>query len=294
MRAMPGVWVEVFAGAPWRGHGVMVLPEAEGLAASEMAALAASTGAPLTAFVVAPRRDDCHRRLRVFTPLRELPLSVTAAFAASAALPHGRAAITFEQNVVATEVLHGDGGFSMALARPVAGTQEMPDPAAVAAALGVEASALDGSLPVLAGNAGLHCLLVPMADVAALGRVRLQPGLWLGLIEKAKVLGALGWAREGDAVRARFLGPFAGVPEWPCEPLAAAALVRALVERGALPVLGPGASRRVRVRHDVVSGRDAAVELVYTGAADRDGAVTVHGSAVVRGEGRLWLGAAED
>lgn len=290
MRATTSVWVEAFAGAPWQGHGVLVLPEAEGLASAEMAAVAASTGAPLTVFVVAPRRDDCHRRLRVFTPLRELPLSVTAAFAAAAAMPHGRPAMNFEQNVVATEVLRDDAGFSMALARPVAGTQEMPDPGAVAAALGVEAAALDASLPVLAGNAGLHCLLVPMADAAALGRVRLQPGLWAGLIEKAKVLGALGWVREGDDLRARFVGPLAGVPEWPCEPLAAAALVRALVERGVLPSLGPGVSRVVRVRHDVVAGRDAGVELVYTGAADRDGAVTVRGTAVVRGEGRLWLG----
>ncbi len=290
MRATESVWVEVFAGAPWQGHGVMVFPEAEGMEAAEMAAVARGLGAPLTAFVVAPRRDDCHRRLRVFTPIRELALSVTAAFAAAAAAPWSRASLRFEQGVVATEVTQGEEGFSMALARPVAGTLSLPDPDAVARALGVGEGDLDPSLPVLAGNAGLHCLMVAVGGVEALGRVQLQPGLWAGVIEKAKVLGALAYVCDLDGLRARFVGPLAGVPEWPCEPLAAAALVRALVERGRLPVMGARETRRVTVRHDVIAGRDARFALVYTGAADRDDAVTVYGTATVRGEGRTWLG----
>jgi len=268
----------------------MVVPDADGLETAEMSAMARSLGAPLTVFVVTPRRDDCHRRLRVFTPQRELALSVTAAFAAAAAVPSPRASMRFEQGVVSTEVCREEEGFSMALARPVAGTLSLPDPGAVAVALGVAADDLDPALPVLAGNAGLHCLLVAMTGVEALGRVQLQPAAWLRVIEKAKVLGALAYVHDAEGIRARFVGPLAGVAEWPCEPLAAAALLRALVERGVWPTLAAGVTARMTVRHDVLAGRDARYALVYTGAADRDDAVTVYGTATVRGEGRLWFG----
>ena len=53
---------------------------------------------------------------------------------------------------------------------------------------------------------------MPVRDIAALSRVKMHPDAWLRAVEKAKLLGALVCASDGDVVHARFAG-VAGVTE---------------------------------------------------------------------------------
>lgn len=171
--------------------------------------LARRLGAPLTVLELGPRRDDCARRLRVFTPTRELPLSVEAAWCAARA--RGVDALVVEMGVTATAVRADGDGLTAALPTPVLGQQAVEDRLAVAAAMGVEEESLDGSRPVLAGSCGVNVLLVPVGARATLDRVRLHPEAWQRVMEKAKHVGALVVATEGDGREGRFVGGPSGL-----------------------------------------------------------------------------------
>jgi hypothetical protein len=171
-------------------------------------ALARRLGAPLTVLECDPRRDDCARRLRVFTPTRELPLSVEAAWCAAEAR---RGAVTVEIGVTATAVRPDGEAWVAALPTPVLGQRAVDDRALVAAALGLDGAELDGARPVLAGSCGVNVLVVPVAGRAALERARLHPDAWHRVMEKAKHVGALLVAAEGGGREARFVGSPSGL-----------------------------------------------------------------------------------
>lgn len=171
--------------------------------------LARKLGAPLTALALAPRREDCAVRLRVFTPTRELPLSVEAAWCALAA--RDDASLTVEMGVTATAVRAVDGAYEAALPTPVLGQRAVEDRRTVAEALGLSEERLDAALPVLAGSCGVNALVVPVRERAALDDARLHPGAWQRVMEKAKHVGALLVAAEGGGREVRFLGGPAGL-----------------------------------------------------------------------------------
>ena len=169
--------------------------------------LARRLGAPLTVLDVSPRREDCARRLRVFTPTRELPLSMEAAWCAGRV----RGALTVEMGVTATAVSAAGDAWSAALPTPVLGQRAVEDRALVAAALGLDAADLDDAWPVLAGSCGVNVLIVPVGARAALDRARLHPDAWQRVMEKAKHVGALVVATEGDGREGRFVGGPSGL-----------------------------------------------------------------------------------
>lgn len=281
--------VDAFAASAAEGCTVAVVPDADGLSTEAMQTLACRLGQPVTAFVLSPRRDDCHRRARVFTPLRELPLSITAAFAAALVTGGLRERFAIEQGVIALEVLRdAEDRMAIAMPRPVFGQIAMPDPDAVARALGLGPESLDPAMPVLAGNAGLLSLLVPVRHRDDLADAAVSPRAWRQVIEKAKVLAALLYTQPAEGrIDAHIVGPLAGPAAWPCEPSMGLSLVSALVAHGRLDEGAPEA--RVVLRHGCVRGRDVAVEVVYTGRADRDGAVRVEGPVKTVGTGTVTL-----
>lgn len=171
--------------------------------------LARRLGAPLTVLELAPRRDDCAVRLRVFTPMRELPLSVEAAWCAGRV--HELPSLVVEMGVTATEVRSEDGALTAALPTPVLGHRAVEDRVLVAAALGIEQECLDGGWPVLAGSCGVNALVVPVGSRATLDRVRLHPEAWQRVMEKAKHVGALVVATEDGGREARFVGSPSGL-----------------------------------------------------------------------------------
>lgn len=166
--------------------------------------LARATGATLTVLSLDPRREDCGQRLRVFTPARELPLSVEAAWCAAAA--RGEDSLVVEMGVTATAVRAAAGAFEAELPPPVLGQRAVEDRAAVAESLGIAEGRLDDTVPVLAGSCGVNVLVVAVRELVTLDVVSLHPQAWQRVMEKAKHVGALVVATEGGGREARFLG----------------------------------------------------------------------------------------
>ena len=78
-------------------------------------------------------------------------------------------------------------------------------------ALGLDPGDLDDGRPVLAGSCGVHVLVVPVSARGSLDRARLHPDAWQRVMEKAKHVGALVVATEGDGREARFVGAPSGL-----------------------------------------------------------------------------------
>jgi PhzF family phenazine biosynthesis protein len=74
-RTFPFQQVDVFSSKPLKGNPLAVVAEADALTAGEMAAVAQWTNLSETTFLLQPTHPDADYRVRIFTPLSELPFA---------------------------------------------------------------------------------------------------------------------------------------------------------------------------------------------------------------------------
>ncbi|QEY71300.1 PhzF family phenazine biosynthesis protein [Pseudomonas denitrificans (nom. rej.)] len=67
--------VDVFAEHPYEGNALAVVVDADELTTEQMQAFARWTQLSETTFLLQPRTPEAHYRVRIFTPLRELPFA---------------------------------------------------------------------------------------------------------------------------------------------------------------------------------------------------------------------------
>lgn len=67
--------VDVFTTTPYRGNPVAVVLDADGLSTDQMQRLAHWTNLSETTFVLPPTTDDADYRVRIFTPVAEMPFA---------------------------------------------------------------------------------------------------------------------------------------------------------------------------------------------------------------------------
>ncbi|AAV46686.1 diaminopimelate epimerase [Haloarcula marismortui ATCC 43049] len=159
--------VDAFAAEPTTGTPTGVVPEADGLTDDQMQAVASELGATETAFVLPA--EDADRRLRCFSPTKELAQAETAAVAAHAAL-YERGEIDDSEWTVATA--RGDVAVETKQNGMVwveqgrADITEVDIPYSdVADALGLNAATLKdvgADLPLVTAGVGESWLMVPV------------------------------------------------------------------------------------------------------------------------------------
>lgn len=283
---------DVFARRALEGNPLAVIPEAEGLSDAQMQALAREFNLSETSFVLSPSAAEA--RARFFTPARELPFaghpSIGTAFAlrrlgrVGAAfgleLPAGVVPMRVEAGPDGAELVWMDQGVPELVA-------EVEDRAAVARALGLDVEDLVDTLPLQVVSAGVPFLLVPLDSLEVLGRARLRAELLDGVLDESHraVLAFTLDAPESD-VRARMFGEAVGVREDPATGSAHGPLGWYL-HRHELFALEGGALGLVS-HQGVEMGRPSELHLRLRQAAGGV-AVEVGGSAVLVGEGRLYL-----
>lgn len=294
------VTADVFTDRIFGGNPLAVLPDARGLDVGRMQAIAREFNLSETVFVLPADGAAHHRRLRIFTPAREVPFAghptvgsaLVLAMLGELALEGETTGIVFEEPAGPVPVtIRTDAGrpvFARLEAPQAPELRPAPEPAAVAAMLGLEPADLHatGGLPECA-SCGLPFVLVELADAAALGRARLDRGLWATLLGDA-------WAREvclftrdraGLEVdfRMRMFAPAAGIEEDPATGSAAAALGGWLGVR-ATPAAGV---HRYVVAQGIEMGRPSRLEIEVEKRAGAVAAVRVGGGAVLVSEGTL-------
>lgn len=274
-------WVDVFASGPMTGNPLAVVLDATGWPSSRMQALAAELGISETVVVV-PAEGDGDARLRIFTPVRELPLAghpvVGAAWVLHAAGRIGGRAV-LETGAGPVEVRVRGSVATAALGTATGGTEV--DGAEAAAVLGLGGAG--GTARVW--DIGVPQLMLPVASAEALRGATPDHDALRALGERDGWLGVSAYAPPRDEddrplVEVRHFAPRLGVPEDPVTGSAAAALGARLAAEG----LGdPRDGLSVVVRQSTAGGRGGEVAV----RVDPDGRVQVGGRVVPLFEGRF-------
>ncbi len=221
-RAVPVLHVDVFTDQPFAGNPAAALLDADGLSEAQMQRMAAEMRLAGTAFVSAPTRSDADRRLRMFTPMREVGYSGHTTIAAVHALreagrlPGGR--VTFEtlSGLVRVEVEERDGGSLIWLEPPLPSlvpfTAPMPE---TLEALGLPAAHLGvWAPPAVTPDADV---LLPVDELETLRRLAPDMNRVARLGGLHQLRGFCVVAPKGlepaSATHCRFFAPHYGIPE---------------------------------------------------------------------------------
>lgn len=318
MRHFRFVQLDVFTDKPFTGNPLAVFSQAEGLSDDEMMKIAREMNLSETVFVLKPAEpgqpnaQDVLRRLRIFTPARELPFAghpVVGTWNALARegvvpIPAGGNGWSHIYHEVGIGVLPVEIEFRDGQPIQVVMTQgkfetidELDDgheQAELARALGRQREDLDESLPIQVISTGLPCLAVPMRSLADLRDTRVNSSL-LGEIYKSRgASGCLVFTRETIEVgaaraHARFFAPADNIAEDPATGSACGALGAYLMHHGAIQPQTENGRHKFVIEQGDFMHRPSRINLEVKGDTRKIEEVRVGGSSVVVAEGEVFV-----
>lgn len=285
--------VDVFTERPFGGNPLAVFPEADGLTSREMQRLAQEMNLSETTFVLPPQAPEADFKVRIFTPVEELPFAGHPVVGTHWILAHlGR--VDLREPVTRVHLELGVGVLPADL-HVIAGevvqvvmTQDHPtfypvleDVSDLAAGLGLPPEAiLKSGLPVQVVSTGVPQMMVPvrsLAEVQSLGADRLNVAALNQVCRAAgtKCVHVFTFETEQPeaTVHVRMFAPMLGVPEDPATGSANGALAAYLIHHRAVPVAEPttyivseqgaemGRPSMLYAEVDLVGGEIAAVRL---------------------------------
>jgi trans-2,3-dihydro-3-hydroxyanthranilate isomerase len=166
------VVADVFTDEPLTGNQLAVFTDARELPEARLQPLAREIGFSETVFVLPPEQGG-HARIRIFTPVSEIPFAghptLGTAFVLAAPLQLGLIVLETGSGSVPVELTRDESGRIVfgRMAQPLPTVEPHPDPEGFLAALGIERS----ELPVEVYDNGLkhaYVALRSMEEVAAL------------------------------------------------------------------------------------------------------------------------------
>lgn len=276
------VIADVFTDRAYGGNPLAVLPDAGGLSAAQMQAIAREFNLSETTFVT-PGSAPGRFGVRIFTPGAELPFAghpIVGTAIVLQSLGRVAAEAVFELQVGPVRVEIGDG-------RAIFfrdGAPEIREPRVLAGELAAMIGVPALAAPAFEAGYGAAFLFLPLADRAAVAAARLRLDLWQAAADRLWGHGAYVYAVTGERagvtqVHARLFAPDLGVGEDPATGSAAAGLV------GCLP--GPEGVHRVAITQGVEMGRPSLIEASATRIGGQVQGISIGGGAVLVGEGRL-------
>ena len=287
MASLTVLQVDAFAPRPFGGNPAAVVPDAAGLSARQMQALARELGVAGTGFVSPSGTPGVDHRLRVFTPACEVTysghttLAVTHALAEAGRVPGDR--LVFET---------AGGLLAVTLERRDDGTRIWLEPALP------RCRAFDGPLEALLDTLGLASngrapwarptltpeadLLVPVGGLAPLHALRPDMNRLADVAAAAALRGLCLVSRETieatSSTHSRFFAPHFGIPEDIVTGSVHSALAVWLWEAGQLPATGDRIA--LTAEQGDVLGRPGRLAIELHLAGGRPIRVRVGGSAV--------------
>jgi trans-2,3-dihydro-3-hydroxyanthranilate isomerase len=273
------VVADVFTDVPLAGNQLAVFTDGRGLDDETMQKLAREMNFSETVFVLPPEAGG-HARIRIFTPVAELPFAghpvLGSAFVLGAPLQLGEIRLETGAGVIPV-TLEREG------ARIIFGRMQQPIPNWEPFAQAEELQELLGvrsQLPVEVYDLGPHHVYLELgseAEVAALA-----PDF--GALGRLTHVGVNCFAGSGTSWKTRMFAPASGVAEDPATGSACGPLGIHLVRHGRIAF-----GEEVEVSQGAEIGRPSTLYVRVDGSADRIERVEVGGSAVVvaRGEFRL-------
>jgi trans-2,3-dihydro-3-hydroxyanthranilate isomerase len=303
--------MDVFTEHAFSGNPLAVFPEAAGLSDEVMMKIAREMNLSETVFVLDSENPEVLRRLRIFTPAREIPFAghpVVGTWNALARegvvpLPDGGSGWQRIHHEVGIGVLPVDIEFKDGQPVQVVMTQgkfeildevdDGHDQAEVARALGLAREDLDESLPIQVITTGLSCMAVPIRSLADLRSCRVNAALLAELYTRKGATGCHAFTREtleigASRAHARFFAPADNIAEDPATGSACGALGGYLVHHAALSLepAEDGRNKFVIEQGDFIH-RPSRINLDVKGGAQAVEEVKVGGPSVLVARGEV-------
>lgn len=292
------VTLDVFTNQRFAGNPLAVVLEPEGLDAAAMQGIAREFNLSETVFVQPPADAKHRAKIRIFTPVSELPFAGHPTVGTSVLLGRldGGAPprdFTLELGVgpVRCAVTPGDTDSG----RAVFDLPKLPqdigaptDDATIASALGIEVADIgfDGVRPAR-WSAGAPYTLVPVRGLDAIKRCTVNPVFWDKAFGFDAHSAAYMFCREttqaGHAFHTRMFAPVQGVREDPATGSAAAAFAGYLAAHSG----HKDGEHMVRIEQGFEMGRPSLIDLTLRIAAGALTGASIGGDAVVVLEGTI-------
>ncbi len=281
MRTLRYVVADVFTDTALTGNQLAVFTDARDLDPITMQALAKEMAFSETVFVLPPQSEDADVRIRIFTPVSELPFAghptLGSAFVLGGPLQKLVLRLETGAGVVPVELEREGARITFGwMDQPVPPWETFARAGELLAAVGLERSGLPVELYHL-GPAHVFVELESPQQVAALapdlaGLARVTPA------------GVNCFARDGDHWKTRVFVPAGGVPEDPATGSAAGPLAIHLARHGRIAF-----GEEIEISQGVELGRPSRLYAIVEGEGDRIDRVRVGGSSVIvaRGEFRI-------
>jgi trans-2,3-dihydro-3-hydroxyanthranilate isomerase len=306
------IQLDVFTDQPFAGNPLAVFPEPEGLSDDQMMKIAREMNLSETVFVLPSNSEEVLRKLRIFTPTRELPFAghpIVGTWNALARegvvpVPEGGSGWTRIQQEVGIGILPVEIEFNDGQPTQVVMTQgkfeirneidDSQEQAELARALGRNREDLDESLPIQVISTGLSFLAVPIRSLADVRDCNVNGSLLADLYTKHGGTGCLVFTREtlevGDSrAHARMFAPADNIPEDPATGSACGALGGYLVHHDALQVEPKEGKYSFVIEQGDFIHRPSRISLEVTGGPGNVKQVKIGGSSVVVARGEVYV-----
>ena len=273
------VQCDVFSETPFKGNALAVVVDGDGLSDNEMQCFARWTNLAETTFLLTPEVEDADYKVRIFTPVREMPfaghptLGSSMVWLRSGGMPKNPERIRQQCNIGVIDIDLTSG--KPAFAAPETSVEQMhPDERRrISARMGLPSALILNAVTLNNGPVWQVFELPSAQDVLA---VDAQKVSWpefqaIGLIGKSDP------AAPSD-FEVRMLAPSSGMSEDPITGSLNAALARWLQSTGCLP-------DTLKVSQGRAIQRDGLVNI----RLDKDGCVWVGGDVHVLIEGTVWI-----
>ena len=266
--------VDVFAEEKYAGNQLAVVRGGADLSAEDLGKIALEMNYSETAFVLADEETDCGYDVRIFTPGMEVPFAGHPTLGTAYVIRHEILAgpvdeVTLNLKAGKIPVTFGDVLWMRQLPPTFGATL---DPAQMALAINLETTNIDDRFPVQEVSTGLPTVIVPLRDLDALRRCKVDWERYTELVGPDKNLYVFCPEPHEDGpgdLSARMFADDLGVPEDPATGSAAGCLAGYLAEHryfGTDPV-------DVRVEQGYEIKRPS---LLYLRAETKGGEMTVH------------------
>ena len=321
------IQLDVFTDKSFTGNPLAVFPEAEGLTDEQMMQIAREMNLSETVFVLTPEatkevhttaadeigsKPSVLRRLRIFTPTREIPFAghpVVGTWNGLARegvvpLPQGGTGWQRIYHEVGIGILPVDIEFREGQPVQVVMTQgefkiideidDSHEQAELARALGLAREDLDESLPIQTISTGLTCLAVPIRSLADLRDCKVNSSLLAEIYTRRGGAGCHAFTREtidvgASRAHARFFAPADNIAEDPATGSACGALGAYLVYHDGLSVEPDDGHVKFVIEQGDFMHRPSRISLNVKGSKGAIEEVKVGGPSVLVAKGTVMV-----
>lgn len=296
------VQADVFTGQAFGGNQLAVFTDARGLSTDEMQTLAHEMNYSESTFVLPPEIPNAVKRVRIFTPGKEMPMAghptVGTAFVlaqrgeiplvgerteAVLQLGIGAVGVTVEQS-------NGKPSFVWMKHREPEFTTIFDDREAVAQSLSITASDVSIEFPMQIVSTGVRFMMVPLLSLEVVNRCAPNSSALLELCERLKIEGLYVFTKQtmlpGSHIHARmFASPELGLIEDPATGSAAGPFGGYVARYGVLPRAN---TIRFVIEQGVEMKRPSQIKVQVESNGDKITALAIGGQTVIVGEGDIF------